>query len=97
MTGELIDAKEAFRIGLVEKVVPSAGLLPQAEMLALKLAGNPSSVRIIKRAINEFATMPFEATETATIGYQFEAARTADHAEAVMAFMEKRKPVFNGE
>jgi len=97
MTGDLIDAKEAFRIGLVEKVVPANELMPESEKLALKLAKSPASVRIIKRAINEFAAMPFEATESATIGYQFEATRTDDHAEAVTAFLEKRKPVFTGE
>ncbi len=97
MTGDLVSADEALRIGLVERVVPASDLIPEAEKLALKLANNPASVRIIKRAINEFATLPFEATETATIGCQFEAVKTADHAEAVAAFMEKRKPLFRGE
>lgn len=97
MTGDLVDAQEALRIGLVERVVPAGDLIMEAEKLAERLAGNPVSVRIIKRAINEFASLPFEATETATIGYQFEAVKTSDHAEAVTAFMEKRKPVFRGE
>lgn len=97
MTGDLVDAAEAYRIGLVEKVVPVNELLPEAEKLAVKLAGNPASVRIIKRAVNEFAAMPYEATRRAQIGYQFEATRTADHAEAVAAFMEKRKALFTGE
>lgn len=97
MTGDLVDANEALRIGLVEKVAAPAELMPQAEKLAVKLAGSPVSVRIIKRAINDFAAMPYEATMTAQIGYQFEATRTSDHAEAVAAFMEKRKPLFRGE
>lgn len=97
MTGDLVDANEALRIGLVEKTVPADELISEAEKLAAKLGGNPASVRIIKRAINEFAAMPYEATRTAQIAYQFEATRTADHAEAVSAFMEKRKPVFRGE
>jgi len=97
MTGDLIDSKEALRIGLVEKVVPAEDLIPEAEKLALRFSNSPASVGIIKRAINEFAAMPYEATESAQIGYQFEAVKTADHAEAVIAFMEKRKPLFRGE
>jgi len=96
MTGDVIDAKEALRIGLVEKVVPLNELIPAAEKLASKLAKSPASVSIMKRAINDFAAMPLAATSQATIGYQFEATRTSDHAEAVTAFLEKRKPVFKG-
>jgi len=96
-TGDLIDAKEAFRIGLVQQVVPQNELIQAAEKLASRLARGPASIKIMKRAINEFSTMPLEASANAGIGYQFLATRTADHAEAVTAFLQKRKPAFTGD
>jgi len=50
----------------------------------------------MKRAINEFGNLPLEATINASVLYQFAASRTADHKEAVNAFLEKRKPIFKG-
>ncbi|MBN1497151.1 MAG: enoyl-CoA hydratase/isomerase family protein [Spirochaetes bacterium] len=95
-TGELIDANEAFRIGLVEKVVPVDRLLPEAEKLARRLARGPAAVGIIKKAMNQIGGQPIELTTDVAVNYQFAATRTADHAEAVRAFLEKRKPSFTG-
>lgn len=95
-TGELINAQEALRIGLVEQIVPAAELMAAAEKLARRLAKGPASIKIMKRAINEFSTLPLEATINASVLYQFAASRTADHVEAVSAFLEKRKPAFKG-
>ena len=95
-TGELIDAQEAHRIGLVEKVVPVAELLPEAEKLARRLARGPAAVGIIKKAINQIGGLPIELTTDVAINYQFAASRTSDHAEAVTSFLEKRKPSFSG-
>jgi enoyl-CoA hydratase/carnithine racemase len=95
-TGELIDAQEAHRIGLVEKVVPVAELLPEAEKLARRLARGPAAVGIIKKAMNQIGGLPIELTTDVAVNYQFAASRTSDHAEAVTSFLEKRKPSFTG-
>lgn len=95
-TGELIDAQEAHRIGLVEKVVPAAELLPEAEKLARRLARGPAAIGIIKKAMNQIGGQPIELTTDVAINYQFAASRTGDHAEAVRSFLEKRKPSFTG-
>ena len=95
-TGELIDAQEALRIGLVEQIVPVSDLMATAEKLAARLARGPASIKIMKRAINEFCMLPLEMTMNSSILYQFAASRTSDHAEAVQSFLEKRKPKFSG-
>ncbi len=95
-TGKLINAEEALRIRLVEEVVPKDELIPAAEKLARKLARGPASIKIMKRAINEFGDLPLEMTLNQSIAYQFQATRTKDHEEAVTAFLEKRKPNFTG-
>jgi enoyl-CoA hydratase/carnithine racemase len=96
-TGDLIDAKEALRIGLVEKVVPVDQLLPEAEKLARRLARGPAAVGIIKKAMNQIGGQPLELNTDVGINYQFAASRTKDHAEAVKSFLEKRKPSFTGD
>ena len=96
-TGELMDAREALRIGLVEKVVPLDQLLPEAEKLARRLARGPAAVGIIKKAMNQIGGQPLELTTDVAVHYQFAATRTSDHAEAVKAFLEKRKPSFTGK
>ncbi len=96
-TGELINAQEALRIGLVEKVVKPEELLPESEKLARRLARGPAAIGIIKKAMNQLANLPLELSTDAGVNYQFAATRTKDHAEAVRAFLEKRKPNFTGE
>ena len=96
-TGELVGAQEALRIGLAEQVVPKDELMPAAEKLAARLAKGPASIKIMKRAINELGSLPLEQTLNASVLYQFAASRTSDHAEAVKAFLEKRKPRYTGK
>jgi enoyl-CoA hydratase/carnithine racemase len=96
-TGELLNAQEAYRIGLVEKVVPKDQLLPEAEKLARRLARGPAAVGIIKKAMNQIGGQPLELSTDVGVNYQFAASRTKDHAEAVKAFLEKRKPSFTGD
>ena len=95
LTGDTIDAQEAFRIGLVSKVVPADLLLREAMALAQRIASNPPQVlRWTKQLLQQARTSKLdEALDTAG-KFQGLAHHTADHTEAVASFFEKRTPVF---
>jgi enoyl-CoA hydratase len=97
LTGAPIGADEALRIGLVNRVVPAAGLMEAAKALAAQLAKNaPIAMRYIINAVNKGAEMPFAEA------CQYEAtlfglvASTDDMKEGTTAFLEKRKAAFKG-
>jgi len=95
--GHSIDAQEAYRIGLVNKVVPLDELLPTAEEWAQRLCEIPPlAVRAAKEAMTKGAEMNLEdglRLETKLIDFLF---TTEDHKEARQAFIEKRKPELKG-
>jgi enoyl-CoA hydratase len=97
LTGEMIGADEAFRIGLVNAVLPAAELLPHAEALANKIIANaPLAARCCLDAVNHGLNMTLEAGlayEAALFGLCFS---TADKNEGTRAFLEKRTPQFKG-
>ncbi|MVW72098.1 crotonase/enoyl-CoA hydratase family protein [Bordetella sp. 15P40C-2] len=94
-TGEAIDAQEALAWGLVSRVVTADELLPTAKALAQKIAANPGAVmRMTKRLLREGQNSSLSSLLELSAGYQAIAHKTADHREAVMAFVEKRKPDF---
>ncbi|MVW78811.1 crotonase/enoyl-CoA hydratase family protein [Bordetella sp. 02P26C-1] len=94
-TGEAIDAREALACGLVSRVVTADELLPTAKALAQKIAANPGAVmRMTKRLLREGQNSSLASLLELSAGYQAIAHKTADHREAVMAFVEKRKPNF---
>lgn len=95
-TGDLIDAREALACGLVSQVVPDAELLTAARTLARRIAANPAqAVRMTKRLMREGRTASLAATLELSAAAQALCHTTADHAEAVSAFLEKRTPQFS--
>jgi enoyl-CoA hydratase/carnithine racemase len=95
-TGETIDAEEALRIGLVNRLVDDGELEPAVTALADKIAGQPPiAVRGAKRAIDQsFRQGLGEGLREAAIG-QAECIRSADFLEAMKANLEKRTPVYD--
>ena len=97
LTGEFIDAAEAHRIGLVNKVVPAGQEDEEAERLArLIMTRAPLSVANHKRLLQNAAEIGLEATlelEKQTVTNMI---YTEDYGEAITAFGEKRKPTFKG-
>ncbi|MPM40085.1 putative enoyl-CoA hydratase echA8 [bioreactor metagenome] len=94
-TGEAINAQEALACGLVSRVVPGDQLLAEARKLADKIAANPGSVmRMTKRLLREGQLASLASLLEMSAGYQAIAHKTADHREAVTAFIEKRSPKF---
>jgi enoyl-CoA hydratase len=96
--GEPIDASEAYRIGLVNRVVPTQQVLEEAMSMARKLAQRPRfGLQTIKKLVNEGMNMDLSSAlsyETRCFGSLF---GTEDQKEGVSAFMEKRKPAFKGK
>jgi enoyl-CoA hydratase len=92
LTGEMIGAEEALRMGLVQKVVEPEALLPAAVELAKTIASKgPGAVRLAKRVVRKGVLKDFEsgcALEAEEFGSLFE----NEGAEGMKAFLEKRKP-----
>ena len=95
LTGDMIDAATALDYGLVAEVVPPDQLLSRAQEVARRIAANPgSAVRLAKRLLREGQDMKLQPLLELSAAYQALAHHTADHEEAVAAFLDKRKPNF---
>lgn len=98
LTGDELTSKDAERLGLVMKVVPSEQLMPTTRELAAKLARGPTkAIGLTKRALNKSIISDLETILEYESYLQEIAGATTDHIEAVRAFFEKRKPVFRGQ
>lgn len=94
-TGEKVDAKRAEAIGLVNRVVPDARLHDEAFALAKSVAEGPAvALRYMKDNLDEALAFDFATARDHEAVRLIKSAGTADHREAVAAFIKKRKPVF---
>ncbi|HEY9246197.1 MAG TPA: enoyl-CoA hydratase-related protein, partial [Candidatus Methanoperedens sp.] len=95
LTGRIIDAKEAYSIGLVNKVAEDDELKGKAEEMALLLAEkSPIAVRLAKSLINNNQEID-RGLETEIVSFS-ECFAFEDHIEGINAFLDKRKPKFKG-
>jgi len=98
LMGRPIDAQEAYRIGLVNKIVPSEQLMPTAKEWAETICqAAPLAVRAAKEAMIRGSSMTLEdglRLENSLIAYAF---GTEDFTEGTTAFTEKRKPVYKAK
>lgn len=96
-TADIIDAAEALRIGLVNRVVPAADLAAATRDLAQRIAaGPPAALAMAKRLVNQAATSDLAAALTLEAFAQGLAITSADHREGLQAFFDKRPPRFSG-
>jgi enoyl-CoA hydratase len=97
MTGDIIDAKEAERIGLVNKVVPHDQLMPTVMGLAQRLASGPAlAIRGTKHALNKHVWDSLNLALDMGLALEERSSRHPDHREAARSFVEKRSPHFKG-
>ena len=97
LTGDMIDAQEAYRIGLVNKVVSREELMPTAEKLAKKLCSNgPLTVRAIKESAMRGLDLPLEHALRINSTLTHINHTTEDSMEGPRAFIEKREPQYKG-
>ena len=96
LSGRVIEAAEALRIGLVDRVVPPDRLVERVEAEIERFTSHSAAVlRLSKRALRESLDLPFdEALASLEAVYQYELMVTADAQEGLRAFSEKRKPVW---
>src|ERR1700744_551204 len=98
LTGEMIHAAEALRLGLVDEVVEPSQLMPRAEQIAQTIAGMaPRAVRDSSRAVNSGYDLPLASgleLEASLFGL---ACSTSDKREGAQAFLEKRAPNWSGK
>ena len=95
LTCERIDIARAERLGIINRVVPDADLQQKAFELARQLANGPRiALRNIKANIEDARRMDYLSAVDAEAERVYASSQTADHKEAVRAFVEKRPPVF---
>ncbi len=96
-TGEVIDAKRAYALGIANQVVPDSELAQATMALATRLAHGPSiALGLMKRNFNAAETGTLSELLDLEAEHQIRTEMTEDHQEAARAFVEKRAPVFKG-
>jgi len=95
LTGDFIDAKRAYEIGLYNRVVPQAQVLPEARAVAEKLARGPTeALGVTKQALESEAILDLEAALAYEAEVQAQLMQGSNFREAHSAFQAKREPKF---
>ena len=98
LTGDWLEADDAERVGLVQKVVPSDELVDEAIKLAERICQNgPLAVRAVKEAALRGADIPLHAAMAQDQFISFKNRQSEDAKEGPKSFVEKRKPVYKGQ
>ena len=97
-TGDMIDAQTALRLGIVNRVVPAAQLEAEAKALAHKIAQGPTvAIHAVKQALFGSARAKLVKALEHEVQEQMKCFLSKDCSEGIRAFMEKRKPKFQGK
>jgi methylglutaconyl-CoA hydratase len=98
LTGRIIDAHEAHRMGLINEVVAPEKLMPRARELAAQLMENsPASLTSTKRLLSDYSREELDNQIQAAIRENANIRSTHDFREGVSSFLEKRKPQWSGK
>ncbi len=97
MLGDKVSATEAEKLGMIFKVFPAESFEDEVNKMAFTLANMPTkALGLTKRALNNSLTNNIEQQLQLESDLQIESAESNDYSEGVAAFVEKRKPIFNG-
>ena len=98
LTGELIDAEEALRLGFINKVVPKGQVMEEAERYATLIAKNgPLAIKAIKQSVQAAIGLPLKDGLAKELEYGIPVFLSEDAQEGPRAFKEKREPDFKGK
>ena len=97
LTGRIIGAEEAYRLGLANEVVAPENLLERVHELAASLLQNsPASLLATKRLLKHYSSQELDKQITAAVEENARIRTTADFREGVSSFLEKRRPKWSG-